>query len=58
MAYIDALTPAIVRVVKEIIWVYGTSASGKETFTKRLLRDEEIKRGIGIGGQTTGYGGL
>ena len=34
--------------MKEIIWVFGTSASGKETFLEKLLGDNELQKLIGI----------
>lgn len=30
--------------MKEIIWVYGTSASGKETFIRKLINNDELKK--------------
>jgi hypothetical protein len=30
--------------MKEIIWVFGTSASGKETFIKAILNDKELQK--------------
>jgi predicted kinase len=30
--------------MKEIIWVYGTSASGKETFIRELINNDELKK--------------
>lgn len=37
--------------MKEIIWVFGTSASGKETFIKQLLNDTVLQKTLGIGAE-------
>ncbi len=37
--------------MKEIIWVFGTSASGKETFIKALLNDNDLQKALGIDGE-------
>jgi hypothetical protein len=34
--------------MKQIVWVFGTSASGKETFIKTLLSDTELQQTLGI----------
>lgn len=31
------------ELVKQIIWVYGTSAAGKDTFIKSLLKDAKLR---------------
>src|SRR5664279_4379088 len=34
--------------MKEIIWVYGTSASGKETFIKSLIKNSDLQKSLGL----------
>lgn len=34
--------------MKQIIWVFGTSASGKETFIRELLHNKELQGRFGI----------
>ena len=34
--------------MKQIIWIFGTSASGKETFIKSLKDDDLLKKVLGI----------
>lgn len=37
--------------MKELVWVFGTSASGKQTFISNILRDKELKNRLGYKGQ-------
>ena len=34
--------------MKEIIWIYGTSASGKETFIKSLMKNRDLQKSLGL----------
>ena len=34
--------------MKEIIWVFGTSAAGKETFIEKLLIDTKLQKTLGL----------
>ena len=45
----------IIKHVKEIIWIYGTSAAGKETFIKELATSRELQRLLKLGGTQIGF---
>ncbi|NCU37816.1 hypothetical protein EOL96_02020 [Candidatus Saccharibacteria bacterium] len=37
--------------MKQIIWIFGTSAAGKETFMKTLLHENDLQEILGIDGK-------
>ena len=37
--------------MKQIIWIFGTSAAGKETFIRSILTSDDIKKALGIKSQ-------
>lgn len=39
---------AIVDLMKEVLWVFGTSASGKETFIKALISDKTLREDLAV----------
>lgn len=37
----------MISLMKEVVWIFGTSATGKETFIKKVIKDKELQERMG-----------